>query len=321
MKKRIYLTLTLTVVFTVSLMAQTTALVTYEGGYFVKNDKEWKEYRSEKRGEHSSYKQYKENDTYFYIKNKKCKVAIPKLYHDKIMIDREKNGKWEVVYNTLSVHLRCPESNGLFYTYRNHAMKHGEYDGYFVRDNLVWREYRPRMHSGVWCEYKQISEQPEFFNIESELGIVGIPKTTDNDIVIHDKRKPDWRGGYKIQAVYDRSATYMYNFYYPKYGKDKKSGFKAQGENARISLDNNGNIQLAFGGKYHDLVYTAIELTTIDGKDVILITIDKKNKIYLFDGSARIECKKIATGTLFTGTDSKDYKAIRELLKLGTFRM
>ena len=44
MKKRIYLTLTLTVVFTVSLMAQTTALVTYEGGYFVKNDKEWKEF-------------------------------------------------------------------------------------------------------------------------------------------------------------------------------------------------------------------------------------------------------------------------------------
>ena len=45
MKKKILLTLVLAVSGMVSLMAQTTALVTYNGGYFVKDGKEWTEYR------------------------------------------------------------------------------------------------------------------------------------------------------------------------------------------------------------------------------------------------------------------------------------
>ena len=41
MKRRFLLTLVLAIAGMVSIMAQTTALVTYEGGYFIKKGKEW----------------------------------------------------------------------------------------------------------------------------------------------------------------------------------------------------------------------------------------------------------------------------------------
>ena len=98
MKRRILLTLVLAIAGVVSLMAQTTALVTYEGGYFVKNGEEWTEYRpADKAGKWSTYEQYNEDDVFFYVKNKKCRLAIPKLYKDKIFIKRDKKGDWEVV--------------------------------------------------------------------------------------------------------------------------------------------------------------------------------------------------------------------------------
>ena len=168
MKREILLTLVLAVAGIVSLMAQTTALVTYDGGYFLKNGKEWIEYRpADKVEPWNEYKQYKEDDKFFYLESKRCNVSVPKISHDKIYVDRKKNGNWEVVYNTLNVHLLCPEGDALYYTYRNHSMKHYEYDGYFVRDNMNWREYRPRLKSGVWAEFKQTAEDRRYFTIES----------------------------------------------------------------------------------------------------------------------------------------------------------
>ena len=319
MKKGILLTLVLAITGIMSLMAQTTALVTYEGGYFVKSGEEWTEYRpSDKIGKWSTYEQYKENDTFFYVKNKKCELAIPKLYKDQIFIRYEKDGEWKVVYNTLSVHLRCPESDGLFYTYRNHSMKHSEYDGYFVRDNLNWREYRPRMKSGVWAEFKQTAEDRKYFTLESSNNTVYIPKTTELDIVIKENGNPNWRGGYAIQAVYDRSAGYQYNFYYEKYAVGKGE-FK---NSARISLDNKCNIQIAFGGKHYDFVYTDIEILELNEKnDAVLITIDDNNFILLREGSATVDCEKIGKKEVFlVGATGKEYRMIAEQLEMGTFR-
>lgn len=320
MKRKILLTLTLAVAGLVSLMAQTTALVTYEGGYFVKNGKEWSEFRpADKAGKWSTYRQYNEDDIFFYLENKKCNLAIPKLYKDKILIKRDKKGEWKVVYNTLSVHLLCPEGEALYYTYRNHSLKHSEYDGYFVRDNLNWREYRPRMKSSVWAEFKQTSENSKYFIIESGKNIVYIPKTSDDDIVIKDKSDMNWKGGYAIQDVYDRSATYLYNFYYEKSGRTKSNGtHELEKKVARISLDSKCNIQVALNGKHYDLTYTDISLTKVDSKEAILITIDKKNRIWLFDGTAQIDCKKIGKKMQFVGGGS--YRKILDQLKMGTFK-
>ena len=320
MKKKILLTLVLAVSGMVSLMAQTTALVTYNGGYFVKDGKEWTEYRpADKVEPWNEYKQYNEDDKFFYLESKRCNVSVPKISHDKIYVDRKKNGNWEVVYNTLNVHLLCPEGDALYYTYRNHSMKHYEYDGYFVRDNLNWREYRPRLKSGVWAEFKQTAEDYRYFTLESTHNIVYIPKTTDDDIVIKDRDNKNWTGGYAIQAVYDRSATYQYNFYYTKSGRIKNSNYTLSDKSARISFDNRCNIQVAFDGKHYDLTYTGIQIAENDGKEAILITIDPKNRIWLYDGTARIECEKIGKKMLFVG--AADYRKVLEQLKIGTFRL
>ena len=314
------MTLVLAVAGVVSLMAQTTALVTYEGGYFVKHGEEWTEYRpADKAGKWSTYEQYNEDDVFFYLENKKCRLAIPKLYKDKIFIKRNKKGDWEVVYNTLSVHLLCPDGDALFYSYRNHSLKHSEYDGYFVRDNMNWREFRPRLKSSVWAEFKQTSEDGRYFILESSNNIVYIPKTTGDDIVIKEKNNPNWTGGYAIQAVYDRSATYQYNFYYTKSGRIKNSNYTLSDKSARISFDNRCNIQVAFDGKHYDLTYTDIQIAENDGKEAILITIDPKNRIWLYDGTARIECEKIGKKMLFVG--AAGYRKVLEQLKIGSFRL
>ena len=316
-------TLCLLAVAVSALQAQTTALVTYEGGYFVKNGKEWTEYRpAHKTGAWSKYKQYGEDDTFYYVKNKKCYLSIPKLYKDKIYIDRDKGKKnWEVVYNTLSVHQRCPDTEGLFYSYRNHRKEHGEYDGYFVRKNLVWQEFRPRMKSGVWAEFKQIDENNEYFILASEHNNVYIPKTTDNDIIIYKTDNNDWRGGYAIQAIYDRSAAYDYNFYYENSEKGGKAAVPTK--QCRISFDRKGNIQLSYNGKFHDLNYQKIELISYEGKSAVKITIDSKNRILLISSHrAVVDCRVLGKKMFFiNGDNGKAFTEVNDLLEYDAFEV
>lgn len=318
MKKKILLTLVLIVTGFVSLIAQTTALVVYEGGYFVKDGNEWTEYRpADKAGKWSAYKQYKEDDTFFYLKNKKCELAIPKLYKDKIFIKRDKKGEWKVVYNTIDVHYQCVDKDGLFYCYQDGRGR--EHHGYYVRlDNGVWHEYAPGKKRGVWAEFKQTGEDNDYFIVESTQNIVKIPKKPSLNFVITKPGNNSWRGGYTTKAIYDRSAAYMYNFYFENYAAGKNE-YK---NGARLSLDNNCNIQVAFGGKHYDMVYTDIKLVDVSGKnDGILITIDSKNTILLRDGSAIVNCKKIAKQRVaFVGAAGKNYSKIVEMLSFGTFR-
>ena len=321
----------LAIVSFVSLMAQTTALVPYVGGYFVKNGDEWTEYRpTDKVGKWSTYKQYKENDTFFYVKNKKCNLAIPKLGKDMIFIDREKNGKWEQVYTTIDVHHQCTEPDGLFYCYNDGRGR--EHNGYFVRlDGGVWHEYAPGKKRGVWAEFKQTGEDKDYFIVESTENIVRIPKREGLNFIITKPGYDGWRGGYTTKAIYDRSAAYLYHFDFEYHGTAKRgNNFKLNKKGGRISLDNKCNLQIAFGGKHYDFVYQSIEIVegqgglsslVSKGSECILITIDKDNRVMLYDGSARVESKRIGEKVLLVGASGKDYRAIMEQLRIGTFRM
>lgn len=331
MNKRLSLTTMLAIISFVSLVAQTTALVPYVGGYFVKNGDEWTEYRpADKVGKWSTYKQYKENDTFFYVKNKKCNLAIPKLGKDMIFIDREKNGKWEQVYTTIDVHHQCTEPDGLFYCYNDGRGR--EHNGYFVRlDGGVWNEYAPGKKRGVWAEFKQTGEDKDYFIVESTENIVRIPKREGLNFIITKPGYDGWRGGYTTKAIYDRSAAYLYHFDFEYHGTAKRgNNFKLNKKGGRISLDNKCNLQIAFGGKHYDFVYQSIEIVegqgglsslVSKGSECILITIDKDNRVMLYDGSARVESKRIGEKVLLVGASGKDYRAIIEQLRIGTFRM
>ena len=321
----------LAIISFVSLVAQTTALVPYVGGYFVKNGDEWTEYRpADKVGKWSTYKQYKENDIFFYVKNKKCNLAIPKLGKDMIFIDREKNGKWEQVYTTIDVHHQCTEPDGLFYCYNDGRGR--EHNGYFVRlDGGVWHEYAPGKKRGVWAEFKQTGEDKDYFIVESTENIVRIPKREGLNFIITKPGYDGWRGGYTTKAIYDRSAAYLYHFDFEYHGAAKRgNNFKLNKKGGRISLDNKCNLQIAFGGKHYDFVYQSIEIVegqgglsslVSKGSECILITIDKDNRVMLYDGSARVESKRIGEKVLLVGASGKDFRAIVEQLRIGTFRM
>ena len=322
MKKNLFLTLAFVVMGIMSLVAQTTAFIPYEGGYFVKEGDEWTEYRpADKTGKWSTYEQYKEDDTFFYIKNRKCRLAIPKLANDNIFIDREKNGKWEIVYNTIDIHAQCVSPNGLFYCYQDD--RGPEHHGYFVRgDNGVWNEYAPGKKRGVWAQFKQIDETNDYFVVESTHNKVWIPKKPSLNFVITSPNHEGWRGGYNTMAIYDRSATYLYNFYVDSLRVVKRGGrYEDTNSGARISFDNRCNIQIAFGGKHYDFEYTSVELTELDGKEAVLFTIDNKNKVWLLQGGGAVfECKKIARKKYSAiGADVEDYIKVVEMLKLGTF--
>lgn len=331
MNKRLSLTTMLAIISFVSLVAQTTALVPYVGGYFVKNGDEWTEYRpADKVGKWSTYKQYKENDIFFYVKNKKCNLAIPKLGKDMIFIDREKNGKWEQVYTTIDVHHQCTEPDGLFYCYNDGRGR--EHNGYFVRlDGGVWHEYAPGKKRGVWAEFKQTGEDKDYFIVESTENIVRIPKREGLNFIITKPGYDGWRGGYTTKAIYDRSAAYLYHFDFEYHGAAKRgNNFKLNKKGGRISLDNKCNLQIAFRGKHYDFVYQSIEIVegqgglsslVSKGSECILITIDKDNRVMLYDGSARVESKRIGEKVLLVGASGKDYRAIMEQLRIGTFRM
>ena len=75
MKKRILSSLLIAFAFAITAFAQTTALVAYDGGYFVKNGDRWTEYRPQDKAEPwNEYKQYNENDTFYFLDSKRCRV-------------------------------------------------------------------------------------------------------------------------------------------------------------------------------------------------------------------------------------------------------
>ena len=315
MKKSILFSLLLS--FAMTAFAQTTALVAYEGGYFIKNGDNWTEYRPQDKAEAwNEYKQYKETDTFYFLDSKRCRVAIPKLACDKIFVDRKKNENWEVVYNTISVHPFCPNEKGPFYCYTTTST---EYDGYFVRDNGKWREYRPNMKRGLWAEFDEVGDNSAHFVLESEHNTVLVPKTTADRFIIYKKGNSSWRGGYTAAAIYDNSAMIgsSYDFSYQKTFVAKRgNNYKQTKGGCSISFDTTGHIEMKYGGKLVNTVYSSIKLDRYDGELAICISIDKKNNIWILDqDQCIIECKKEKT-MLLGNNDAKAYKDLMNRLRL-----
>ena len=318
MRKRTLISLLVLCFYAFSAFSQTTALVVYDGGYFVKNGKKWVEYRpSDKIGPWNEYVEYRDNDRFYYIKSKRCNVAIPKIARDKIYVDRKKNEKWEVVYNTLSVHPLCPYKDGLFYCYKTTST---EYDGYFVRNNNKWIEFRPNMKREAWAEFKQVSEDDNFFVLKSEHNTVYIPKSLENRFIIKKNDNSSWRGGYTPLAIYDRSAKYDYSFIYQEsYPVRGKENLKHTLGGSRVSFDRKGNVHVSCGGKFYDFKYKSIKCVEFNNiPSVIHISIDDKNNIWIVSKEQCIvDCKSIGKKLNLIGCDNKDgYKEIRELIRI-----
>ena len=317
MKNRFFITIAVLFCVALSSVAQTTALVVYDGGYFVKNGKEWVEYRpGDKIGPWNEYVEYNENDRFYYIRSKRCNVAVPKIARDKILVDRKKRGAWEVVYNTISVHPICPYKNGLFYCYTTSST---EYDGYFVRDNDKWIEFRPNMKREAWAEFKQTGEDENFFILKSEHNTVYVPKSMNNRFVIKKNGNNSWRGGYTTSAIYDRSAMYDYNLIYRNtFTVKREKDFRPATGSSRVSFDRNGNVQVATGGRFYDFKYRSIKHGLYNNTPAIHISIDDKNNIWIVSKEqCVVDCRSVGKKMSFSGSDNKAaYNEIREIFRI-----
>lgn len=257
--------------------SQTTGLFIYNGGFFVKSDKEWQEYRpNDKAGIWAIYTQKEENDAYYYIENKECKLAIPRNSYNKIYIRKE--GDWKIIYDTKEVYPLYPEKNRLIYCYEG---------GYFVREGKQWREYRPKKKAELWAEFKQYAEDNNFYMIESVHNKVAIPKNTGNNFYI--MRGKSWRPCYTTTAIYDISSDYDFNFYFSSYkNADKRGRFSEVKGEARISFNRNGDLQIAYGNKHHDLKFNEISVLCYKESNIpvgIELIIDEENKIQLISSN------------------------------------
>ncbi len=79
----------------------------YEGGYFVRDGEQWREYKPGKRqGLWNDFTQYSEDDNYFYIRNSSNKVAIPKSTSFAFYICNS-DSSWLKLYNTTDIYDVC----------------------------------------------------------------------------------------------------------------------------------------------------------------------------------------------------------------------
>lgn len=307
---------------TLSTIAQTDILVTYDGGYFIKSNDTWEEYRPhDKSGVWASYKQESENYSFYYISNKHCKLAIPKNENNYIYIEAEKENNnglkdkiWNIVYDTKKIYTYYPGGNKLLYCYN---------EGYFTRDNDAWREYRPNKKKSLWAEFKQVEEQENYFIIESTKDKVAIPKEPANSFYI--KKNNKWELLYSTSAIYDVSAEYNYNFYFKNHSRADENGkMHEAGSCARLSFNRYGDAQIVYGEKFHDITFKEISTLRYMDDEIpigIEFTIDENSKIQLIlHNICIVDIKKLCPYINLTDctTDNK-MKDIMELIENNAF--
>lgn len=101
-----------------------------EGGYFVRDGNEWREYRPVSRpGIWASYEQYDEDDHFFYMNNSACTVCVPKADYDGFYILND--GEWEKCYTCSAIYNDNNNNN-------NTARSQDKYDYIFNFNNYKY---------------------------------------------------------------------------------------------------------------------------------------------------------------------------------------
>lgn len=229
----------LCVISSVGTFAQT-GLYTYDGGYFVRNGNNWTEYRPKyKEGVWATYTQYNEEEHFFNITNDLCDVSVPKSSVNKFYYSDKKEGDWKPIYDTRQVYDYMPSSGCGIYCYKG---------GYFVRDGLKWREYRPADKHGVWAEFDQQSYDEYFFYIINDNDRVAVPVAeSGGDIQLF--KESEWKPIYSLTGIYDFAAGYEYSLSFSWYRK-YDSGTEEYGDSlavpCRVSFDSYGNGEVRY---------------------------------------------------------------------------
>lgn len=256
MKRIFIVALILSVISVASAFAQTTGLYTYDGGYFVRNGDNWTEYRpAKKEGVWATYTQYNEEEHFFNITNYLCDVSVPKSSVNKFYIARNKDGDWKPVYDTKEIYDYMPSSGCGIYCYKG---------GYFVRDGLKWREYRPADKRSVWAEYDQDSYDKYFFYIKNDNNRVAVPVSeSDGDIQLFNGS--EWEPIYSLTGIYDFAAGYEYSLsfsWYKVYDSETEDYGDSLAVPCRVSFDSYGNGRVRYSETSKPFGFKSFDLYT-----------------------------------------------------------
>lgn len=180
---------------------QETGLFVYDGGYFVKSGDSWEEYRPDlNEGVWATYEQYNEEDNFYNLRNSKCYVSVPKSTVNAFYYAAPGEA-WKPIYTTKAIYEYMTDSSRGIYCYQG---------GYFVRDGMVWREYRPGDKHGLWAEYDQNNTDDKFFYISNESNKVAIPKS-ENERSVYLSKDGEWTPIYSLVGIYDCGKGFDYS--------------------------------------------------------------------------------------------------------------
>ena len=219
------------------LSAQETGVFVYDGGYFVKSGDSWEEYRPDKNeGVWATYEQYAEEESFYNLRNSMCYVSVPKSTANAFYYAAPGEA-WKPIYTTRAIYEYMSDSAREIYCYQG---------GYFVRDGLVWREYRPGDKRGLWAEYDQDSADDKFFYISNESNKVAVPKS-ESERSVYLSKDGEWKPAYSLVGVYDGGKGFDYSMEFgSRQDYDEEAGEFNAGVTvaSRISLGLDGRGEL-----------------------------------------------------------------------------
>lgn len=290
------------------------ALVTYNGGFFVReNSNTWREYRpGDSEVVWATYTQYGEEKNYYNIRSSECEVSIPKDPHNNIYLYNKSKGKWEVVYYTRNIYNYFSDNARQIYTYSN---------GYFVRDGNSWREYRPVDKHSTWSYYTQYDEDENFFYIESTTDKVAVPKSSSNNFFLRKNGK--WEVVYYTCDIYDATAEYDYVLKFSSYKISAGKSWDVHNAPAYIYLSRKGKVLVCYGDTRKKFSFNKTYILTIKNSDVEVgfsINIDEKQGILFFDDYCIIDIESMFPYMDFNDVDKPStLESIKDLARTKSF--
>lgn len=312
MRRRIFL-LVAAAVMTLAAVAADTGLFTYDGGYFIKDGRNWTEYRpGEQGGKWRSYTQTAEEENYYKIKDGDRFLAVPKRGGLDFYI--WKNDDWQKLYGGRQVFDYFNDTARDIYCYT---------DGYFVRDGDEWREYRPGDKTGLWARYTQYSNEENYFKAESEKDNVAIPKESASWFYVH--RNGEWQPIYSLVSIYDAHSRYDFSFHYAWFEEDPEGKGKTVRKPACISFDRKGNGLIEFDGKTCRFTFGNISSMALKGTDNFQgVKLYNDNGdgdfIFILENRPMVEMEDVAPSMDFMECSGKsDLMNVRKLVDDGKF--
>ena len=246
--KKLLLTLSLILIpfFCGNIISQT-VLCTYKNGYYLKNGNTWREYRPKiKDGVWATYTESKTDINFYYLKNDKGDVCVPKKSTLPFYTYNYKTSKWDVGDTPIDIYYNCPNNGGQLYCYKG---------GVFVKSGNKWTHYEK--NTTAQKTYEQYSVDENFYyvrNVKDNTPAYSIPQSEKNGVFIYKNKK--WESLGYATAIYDKWNPKSYAGNYSNSSNQKstastKTSKTSSSSNKSTSAQNNNNT--INGHEYVDL--------------------------------------------------------------------